>query len=145
MSDNGRLIINSRGETVQVLAIGGSQSRAFLLQTMVRTDRATVLDHGITSELEMTPREMIALAAKLADQAGYAAEFTNKKGESEYFARQPQRAQRYAPTKPASQDSATDILTSAGVPTGYPCQKCGSSKSSDECAYRQCPKLYIIP
>ena len=70
MTDNGRLIINSRGETVQVI-----QSNDLRLQVITRDDAMYSVGSMWCSQLTLNPREAIALAAKLADAAGFAAEF----------------------------------------------------------------------
>lgn len=73
MTGQGRLIINTRGETAKV--INDNPAR---LQIAARLNNVYpfALQHFVTAELELNPREMIALAAQLADVAGYAAEFT---------------------------------------------------------------------
>lgn len=72
---NNRLIINARGETAKVIA---SVNGTSMLQVSVRYDRIVHLLRGTheTCEFELNPREALALAAQLADAAGYAAEFT---------------------------------------------------------------------
>lgn len=70
MSDN-RLIFNARGETARVI-------EPLTLQISVDATATTNLRGAamVCSELVLAPREAIALAAQLADAAGYAAEFT---------------------------------------------------------------------
>lgn len=68
---NNRLIITTHGETAKVI-------EPLTLQISVHISQIASLRNAtmVCSELILKPREAIAVAAQLADAAGYAAEFT---------------------------------------------------------------------
>jgi hypothetical protein len=84
MADNGRLIINERGECVQVFR-GVDHSRdphtAVIVQMAVLADRVTTFQVSqplLTSELSLARYEAKALILKLADALGLACELQDK-------------------------------------------------------------------
>lgn len=70
MSEQGRLIINARGENAKAIAHGTS---GVMLQVTAHADRTTHMNHGTTVEIELTKRECAALALQMLDAAGYSA------------------------------------------------------------------------
>lgn len=76
MTDNGRIIINARGETLQVLLLAApSRRHAVTLQVSVLNDAITVLSNGSwVNELALGKEDAIAAALKLLDAVGMACE-----------------------------------------------------------------------
>lgn len=69
MTDNGRLIINARGETAQVLRQDGKRA-GVVLQVAVHRDAVTALPGGLVCcELALADLEAAGLSLKLADQS----------------------------------------------------------------------------
>lgn len=73
------IIINGRGETVQVLPQVKGAPLGIRLQTCVKFDMLTIPTNGwpprdVTSELILSKREGMALLLKLADRLGVAIE-----------------------------------------------------------------------
>jgi hypothetical protein len=86
MADNGRLIINERGECVQVFPSihhPHYSKAAIIVQIAVKADRITHIPGHImqTSELSLSSHETKALILKLADALGLACELQDKKKE----------------------------------------------------------------
>lgn len=85
--DNGRLIINTRGECVQVFDVDrfDSKIRHVTIQTTVKFDHLVVPVDGwppasVTSELVLSVHEGKALVLKLADALGLACELKARYG-----------------------------------------------------------------
>lgn len=74
MSDNGRLIINRRGETAQVLNLGPGRGD-LTLQVMVLYDQS-VGETEVTNELDLSRDGARALILKLANAIGDVCELT---------------------------------------------------------------------
>lgn len=89
MSDNGRLIINGAGEMFQVVKpeAGPMKGRVCLQVTSHVGNLNTVPGGQFTLSSDLSPVEAIALAAKLADSAGYAATFQDLKQPKDFFTR----------------------------------------------------------
>jgi hypothetical protein len=76
MSEQGRLIINARGESAKAITHGKSVT----VQATARADRCYfqrengIVTSQVTTEVEFTRREAAAFALQILDAAGYAAE-----------------------------------------------------------------------
>lgn len=83
MARNGRLIINARGETVQVIRQSGNTmpDAKYTLQTGVYEDAVSYTANPtmVCSELALSKQEATALILKLADAIGLACELSERK------------------------------------------------------------------
>lgn len=115
---NNRLIINARGETAKVIEPSGALAARLQISALQDRTYPFLRQPFMMSELELAPLEMIALAAQLADRAGYAAEFRKVRNETAFKAAV-RADSRDAPIKASAEQGAAmlrDILHGKIVP-----------------------------
>jgi hypothetical protein len=127
MSNLGRLIINTRGETVQIMGSMSVRDETVTLQTMTHEGNLSKAGSQIVMEIPLTKGEATALICKLADAIGYAMELA------------PRKKREYA-TMPGNYAEADFPVGDANVitsPETVLCRSCGAL-GTVHCGEKQC-------